>query len=119
MATSLEIKAQESGKPGYTVVALEGEIDESSLPRLKEFMEPLADSSGLKGLVMDLENLEFINSKGIGYLVSLHAHLTHQGRSFALANAREAVMDVMGLVGLTQIIPYYATPKEALQKLTG
>ncbi|MBN2306380.1 STAS domain-containing protein [Candidatus Peregrinibacteria bacterium] len=96
------------------VVHITGELDEVSVETLKSQLDPLLADSSINQLIFDFGNLEFINSKGIGYLVSVHTHLAKDGRTMKLAGASESVMDVLSLVGLTNIIPYHATLEEAL-----
>lgn len=96
------------------VVHLTGELDEVTIETLKASLDPLLADLDVHQLIFDFGKLEFINSKGIGYLVSVHTHLTKDGRTMMLAGASESVMDVLSLVGLTNIIPYHATVEEAL-----
>ncbi|MFC1732937.1 STAS domain-containing protein [candidate division KSB1 bacterium] len=100
------------------VVVVVGEMDESSLDTIKSQMDPLLADVNIKNIIFDLRQLEFINSKGIGYLVSVHTHLSKDQRELILAGANEAVMDVISLVGLTTIIKYFNTYEEALAGLS-
>ena len=97
------------------VVHLTGELDEVTVEEVRKYVDPLLADTNVHQLIFDFTNLKFINSKGIGYLVSVHTHLTKNGRSLIMAAAAESVMDVISLVGLTNIIPYYATLEEALK----
>lgn len=98
---------------GTKIITLAGEMDESSLETMKPQLDPLLADANVKILLFDLRQLEFINSKGIGYLVSVHTHLSKDQREMVLAGANEAVMDVISLVGLTTIIKYFNTFEEA------
>lgn len=103
------------GKEAKTkVVHISGELDEVSIEQLKGAIDPLLNDTSVTQLIFDFGKLEFINSKGIGYLVSVQTHLAKDGRSMAIAAAPEPVMDVISLVGLTNIIPYHNTLEEAL-----
>lgn len=115
--TELTINIADGATPAAKVVALAGELDESSVEGLKAQLDPILNDLNIKSLILDLRQLEFINSKGIGYLVSVHTHLSKDQRELILAGAGEAVMDVISLVGLTTIIKYFATLEEALASL--
>jgi len=106
-----------SSNPSVKIVTLRGELDESVLESFKEELVKIMENMELKSLVFNLRDLDFINSKGIGFIVWVHSHLTKDGRHLILADAKEAVMDVMNLVGLTTIIPYYVTLDEAVSAL--
>jgi len=96
------------------VVTLHGELDESVLDSLKVSIDPFLNDSACARLIFDLSDLEFVNSKGIGFIVSIHTHLSKDHRKLVLVAAQEAVMDVITLVGLTSILPYFATLDEAM-----
>jgi len=113
MPQDFSVEIADARKEGAKVVHLNGELDETSIEGLREKLDSLMDDKSVTELILDLTNLEFINSKGIGYLVSIHTHLAKNGRSMKLAGANEAVMDVISLVGLTTIIPYFNTLEEA------
>ncbi|PIZ71754.1 hypothetical protein COY07_04350 [Candidatus Peregrinibacteria bacterium CG_4_10_14_0_2_um_filter_43_11] len=115
MSTQLSIAFGESPDPAVKVVTLTGEMDEISLETLKNQMDPVLNDSAIKAVIFDLQNLSFINSKGIGYLVAVHTHLAKDHRKLLLARAQEAVMDVISLVGLTSIIPHFESPEKAFQ----
>ncbi len=117
MASELSVSVTDSSNPSVKIVALAGEMDETNIDTLRKELEPFLNDLGITHLVFDLSKLEFINSKGIGYLVSVHTHLSKDKRVMILASAQEAVMDVISLVGLTTIIKYFQTLDEALQNL--
>ncbi len=100
-----------------SVLDLKGELDEIGVQSLTEQIEPLLSDSEVKKLVLNLHELEFINSKGIGYLVSIHTHMAKDSRSLILVDANEPVMDVISLVGLTTIISYHSDLDSALKSV--
>ncbi|MFH1012828.1 MAG: STAS domain-containing protein [Candidatus Peregrinibacteria bacterium] len=112
--SKLSIRVIDSPQASVKVVALSGEMEESGIETLRPQLDPLLNEANVKKLVFDLQDLEFINSKGIGYLVAVHTHLAKGGRQLIMAGARESIMDVVNLVGLTTIIPYFETVEEAL-----
>jgi len=106
----------DSSRDQVKIIHITGELDEINVETLKQVVDPLLDDDAVKTLILDLKRLEFINSKGIGYLVSIHTHLSKDARMLCLAAANEAVMDVISLVGLPTIVPYYETLEEAMAK---
>ena len=92
-------------------------MDESSLETVKPQIDSVLNDTNVKYLILNLTQLSFINSKGIGYLVFIHTHLSKDQRELILAGANEEVMDVISLVGLTTIVKYFNTLEEALTGL--
>ena len=116
MSSEFAVDITDGKSANVKVVHLTGELDEVSVEELKGHIDPLLEDNKVHRLIFDFTKLEFINSKGIGYLVSVHTHLAKDGRAMMMAGAAESVMDVISLVGLTSIIPYHATLEEALSK---
>ncbi len=116
MSSDFSVEVTDGKGPEVKVLHISGELDEVSVEQLKGHVDPFLNDKSVSELVFDFGKLEFINSKGIGYLVSIHTHLAKDGRSMAIAAASEPVMDVISLVGLTNIIPYHQSLDEALNK---
>jgi len=114
---NLQITISDGPKPTIKIFELNGEMDESSIEPLKNEVDAVIADENVKKLIFDLKNLEFINSKGIGYLVYAHTHVSKLQKEIILTNAKEAVMDVISLVGLTTIIRYFDTLDEAFLHL--
>ncbi|MBN2096006.1 STAS domain-containing protein [Candidatus Peregrinibacteria bacterium] len=117
MASELSVTISDGPNAASKVVALAGEMDESNIESVRSQLVSFLNDMSITHLIFDLGQLEFINSKGIGYLVSVHTHLSKDKRVLILTAAQEAVMDVISLVGLTTIIKYFNTLDEALQNL--
>lgn len=116
MSSDFLVEVADGKDPSVKVVHLKGELDEISVETLKTYVDPLLNDKNAVKIIFDFTELEFLNSKGIGYLVSVHTHLTKDGRSLVLAGAVEPVMDVISLVGLTSIVPYYKTLDDAVNE---
>lgn len=110
----LTLTLPDSTNPSAKIIAFSGEMDETSIETVKPQIDQLLNDTSIKFLIFDLTNLEFINSKGIGYLVSVHTHLSKDQRELILTGANETVMDVISLVGLTSIVKYFKTTEEAM-----
>ncbi len=110
----LTINIADAEKVGVKIITLTGEMDEASIENVKAQIDPLLDNTETTTILFDLKGLVFINSKGIGYLVSIQTHMSKSGRAIMITQANDSVMDVISLVGLTSIIKYFATLEEAI-----
>lgn len=117
MTSNFSIEIQENQNQALKIITLSGELDESNLEELRNKFEVFFNDVSIKTFIFDLSALEFINSKGIGFLVSIQTHLAKDKRRLMMAGAKEAVMDVIILVGLTSIIPHYKTVEEAINNV--
>ena len=63
----LGLDVDDSRRP-YTVLAVKGEVDVYTAPRLREKLVELV-SQGKHQIVVDLEGVDFLDSTGLGVLV--------------------------------------------------
>ena len=97
----------------YLFLHLSGEVDVDYLPTLEKQMEaPLKKVFQL--LIIDCQNLEFIDSKIVGYMAYLYTTLAKSKKNIVFLNVNETVNDILTLVGLTSIIPLFNSREEAL-----
>lgn len=75
-------------------------------------LEPLLDGTG-DGVVLDLGEVRFINSAGLGCLVKAGMQLDRQGRRLALACPERSVEATLRLVGLDSMLPLFKSVQEA------
>ena len=110
------------GTSAYVVVTLQGQIDENNLETFSKTIDGLTDPDpttpplpGYTYMMFELSKLEFINSKVIGYIASVHGRLSEQNKYLIFINPNESMRDILELVGLTQIVPTYETEVLALK----
>ncbi|MFX3634373.1 MAG: STAS domain-containing protein [Candidatus Pristimantibacillus sp.] len=60
---------QEETKDSY-ILNVSGELDLSVVPQLRSVLEPVVNQAD-KGLILNLKNLTYIDSTGIGIIVSV------------------------------------------------
>lgn len=83
-----------------------------SLETVSEFIQKLR-SDASKYLVLDMSDVNFLDSAGVGALVSLFVSRRNQGRRFALATLTPQGTAVVTVAGLQNLLPIYKTVAEA------
>lgn len=92
---------------GHPVVFVYGEIDVLTAPRLHETLqEVIAESPS--SLLVDLANVTFIDSTGLGALVVAHRHLEERGGKLRLVSVPPPVAQILEVTGLTNRFEVYA-----------
>ena len=104
-------------RPGFRLVALKGQIDESNLSEVKDTVDPLVDNEEIETILLHFQDLEFINSRVIGYFLSLYSKMNEEQKNLAIVEANPNIMEILSLVGLTTLINSYDTLAEALEAL--
>jgi stage II sporulation protein AA (anti-sigma F factor antagonist) len=116
--TQVQITIEDmAGAPaGKTVkiVHVVGQLDETNVDEeAKNIYQVLeAVPQGLS-LIFDFSGLEYMNSKSIGYLTDWYSKISGTGGQVVIAAARDNILDILQVVGLTQLINSYATLEEA------
>jgi anti-anti-sigma factor len=97
---------------GYVIVTAAGEIDISTVARLRETLFDLAASG--RPLVVDLDQVTFIDSSGLAALVGTAKRAEAHGGSLHVACGRPRIRQLFDLTGLDRRIPLARTLDEAL-----
>jgi anti-sigma B factor antagonist len=85
-----------------TVVEVGGEIDVYTAPKLREALIELVQG-GTYNIVVDMEQVEFLDSTGLGVLVGgLKRVRSHDG-SMTLVCTQERLLKIFRITGLTRV----------------
>ena len=96
-----------------SVLEVGGEIDVYTAPKLREQFAQLVDE-GRYDLVVDLENVAFLDSTGLGVLVGgLKRVRSHDG-SLRLVCTQDRILKIFRITGLTKVFPIYDSVEDAL-----
>ena len=96
----------------WTVIEVDGEIDAHTAPGLKEAIGGSIDH-GERKIVVDLEGVSFMDSTGLGVLVSALKRIEHEDGKLRVASASRPILRVMQITGLDKIMPLYAAASQA------
>ena len=101
-----------------SVVVVGGEIDVYTAPKLREHIIDLV-SNGSHHLIIDMENVDFLDSTGLGVLVGgLKRVRAHEG-SLDLVCTQDRILKIFRITGLTKVFAIHATVDEALASTAG
>lgn len=113
MSRSLELQVQEiPGAPKARLVALDGELDGSAVELMLSQVTGLLDE-GIFFLVLDCENLRYVNSTGLGILLHFTRIFRDRGGAFRLVNVNMSVYEIMEIIGANTLLEIHDTLEEA------
>ncbi|WP_221793376.1 STAS domain-containing protein [Aquisediminimonas sediminicola] len=95
------------------IVTLNGELDASNVNYFKEMVLPLL-TSPIK-LLIDLSGIRFIDSSGMGAMISCQRHAAAVGGRLKLCGLSPVVRAAFELLRLQAILDINNTREEALQ----
>ncbi len=69
---------------------------------------------GMKSVLVDMTKVPYVDSTGIGFLVSSHMAVSNQGGSFKLLGLNSRIREVLRITKLEKIFEIFDTEEEAL-----
>lgn len=107
----LDLEKLSSSNGRSLVTRLNGKL---SLETVHNFIQTLR-SEPAAHLVLDMSGVSFLDSAGVGALVSLFVHRRSSGKSFAIAGLTRQGTAVLQVAGLTKLLPNFPTVEVALE----
>lgn len=102
-------------REGVTVIALEGDVDVTGAPQLRDLLAGSISPGGR--ILLDLAGVTFVDSSGVGVLVTAHRKAAEAGASFGLASPSATVTRVFELTRTNRLLSIYPTVDEGIAAL--
>ncbi len=99
------------------VVAVSGEVDVYSAPALKDSLTSLLQS-GAHSVVVDLTEVAFLDSTGLGALVEARAATSEAGGSLPLVCSQERILKLFTITGLDSVFAIHRSVDDAVDSLS-
>lgn len=99
------------------LVRLEGDLDLNVTDYLRNSLEDMLDKNKTKHLVINLRNVTFIDSSGLGVILGRYNRVSAQGGQVSLVGAKPHVRRVLALSGLLTIMKEYSSEEAALSRV--
>lgn len=90
------------------VITVSGEVDLATSPQLDTAVIAAIDS-GATSVVIDLTDVSFMDSSGLGVIVRALKRCREAENDLDLVITNERVLKVFGITGLDQVIPIHAS----------
>ncbi|GAB2770703.1 anti-sigma factor antagonist BldG [Nocardioides salsibiostraticola] len=109
----MDLSLETSDVDGCAVLAVGGEIDVYTAPKLRDKITEVV-ASGTYRIVIDLQAVEFLDSTGLGVLVGgLKKVRAHDG-SLKLVCSQERLLKIFRITGLSKVFEIHDTTAAAL-----
>lgn len=109
----MELEIPDIDVEGWTVVAASGEIDVATAPAMRTRLNELVEA-GATHLVVDLEDVDFIDSTGLGVLVGSLRVARAGGGDLRLVCTNSRILKVFEATGLHEIFTIGTTVDDAV-----
>ena len=108
----LDVEKLPSSNESLTIYKASGKL---SLETVNQFLPGLRAESAQR-IILDMSGVSFLDSAGVGALVSLFVSRRNQGKEFGLASLPPQAVAVVTVAGLQNLLPIYKTVEEAATK---
>ena len=86
------------------ILSLRGNIVAQTVGEMKQYLESYVENIELKGVVLDCEEVEYIDSAGLGLLASIFKTMLKLEKKLALARVNSRMMETFTLTNLNNIL---------------
>ncbi len=109
MDFGLDVSEQQS----WVVLAVRGEVDVATAPKLREKLIELVNA-GKARIIVDLAGVEFLDSTGLGVLVGALKRVRGADGELVLACEEPRILKVFEITGLTKVFTMHPTVDDAV-----
>jgi anti-sigma B factor antagonist len=115
LATSVEssFNVETRNRNQEVVIGVTGELDLASSPALERELEQ-GVASQAEVVVVDLRQLDFMDSTGLSVLVRAHQRATETGKRFGVVRGPQQVQRLLSLTGVADRLTLADSPEELL-----
>ena len=113
----VQITQQDENLNGKAVkiVNFTGQLDETNVDDEAKKLYQIIEEMPLPNLLLDFSGLTYINSKAIGYLTDWYSRTAAKNGKIVIAQPQPNILDILKVVGITQIISINETMDQAKQ----
>lgn len=107
----MEIEFKDIGE--HKVISISGEVDLYNVSELKKALFSVTDGS-YSSVVVDLKDVNYMDSSGIGALVAGQKKMRAHNGKFALINIHDDVLNILKLATLDKFFTIYKSEEDLL-----
>jgi anti-anti-sigma factor len=94
-------------------ITFNGQLDETNVDNEAKKVYQVINEMMPPYLILDFSGLEYMNSKSIGYVTDWYTQAAGKQGAIAIVNPQPNILDILKVVGITQIMQVYPTLQEA------
>jgi stage II sporulation protein AA (anti-sigma F factor antagonist) len=111
LSISMEVKSD------VLCIRLEGELDHHTAEELRTQVTNMVEKNGIHHIVLNMEQLSFMDSSGLGVILGRYKHIKSLGGEMVVCAISPAVKRLFEMSGLFKIVRLEADEERALATL--
>ena len=102
-------------RDGYVIFTIKSnKLESQNSPKLKAELLIVCQPD-IEGLIIDISQVEYIDSSGLGAMLLAHRQLKEYGKKITLVGAQDVVKSMLSISQLTELFQMADTIDEALK----
>lgn len=106
-----------SKKDNTLIATLSGELDHHSAESVRVKIDSKIDEYGIKNLIFDFSEVNFMDSSGIGVVLGRYKKISEYGGKVGIINLKPQIKRIFELGGLFKVIKEYKNVEDAISNL--
>ncbi|WP_339062595.1 anti-sigma F factor antagonist [Tepidibacillus marianensis] len=99
------------------IVRLKGEVDHHTTEIIREKVERELDKGIVNNLLMNMEQLTFMDSSGLGMILGRYKKIRQLNGKMSICCVKPSIYKILELSGLFKVLPVYDNEVDALESL--
>jgi len=95
------------------IINFNGQLDETNVDDEVKKIYQVIDEMEEPNIILDFTNLTYMNSKSIGYVTDWYSRTATKNGKIVISGPQANILDILKVVGITQIISIKSNIKEA------
>lgn len=102
-------------KDNYMIVKLKGELDHHASEEARKKIDEKYYKSNSLNIVLDLRELNFMDSSGIGLIMGRYRNCSNRKGSVSIVSTSPYINKMIRMSGLLKLVNVYETMEEAIK----
>lgn len=99
------------------IIRLVGELDHHTADMVRSQVEEKIESEGIRHILLNLEELSFMDSSGLGVILGRYKHISQLGGKMIICAISSSVYRLFELSGMFKILKVVDSEEQALEFL--
>ena len=99
------------------MITIDGNIALEAVGEVKNYIKPFLQNEKVASLLINFEKVDFIDSSGIGLIVSIYKTLQQRQAKLLLTHLSKKNTEIFHMTRLDKILSIYQTDDDALKNL--
>jgi len=112
----MELAVARESIDGASVLSVRGEVDVYSAPALSENLSQLLDE-GITAIVVDLSEVAFLDSTGLGALIGARSATEEAGGTLAIVCTNDRILKLFTITGLDSVFRIFPAVPDAIAEI--